>query len=162
MTKIITKELFIKIFENENYRQKLDKIILNFFGLENYREENSSFIPNHDITLEIILFINTEYLLKIIVKDTKNLFQQSHKFYLNISYQCVDKYFVLLIPCYWEIYCQYSLRYLKNKPKLILIAALFACKDMKDISKILSKLKVFQKSEITDILNKIKVFSKDK
>ncbi len=155
MKRIITKDLFIKIFENPKYRKKLDKMILNFFGLDTNKQEESESITEDDVVLEFILFINTEYILKIIVKDTKKLFTTSKKFYINLSYREVEKYHELLMPCYWEIYCPYSLKHLKKQPKLILIAALLSCKDKTEIEMILKELSIFSTKEIKDIINMI-------
>ncbi len=153
MRKIINKDIFIKIFNNLNYRQKLDKIILNFFGLDNNISEGIETFLESDIIIEFILFINKEYALNIIIKDTKKIFKSSKKFFINLSYREVNKYYELLMPRYWEIYCPYSLKYLKNNPKLLLVAALFSCKNINKVKKILHKLKIFNKTEIKDIMN---------
>ncbi len=155
MTKLISKQVFLSIFEQENYRYKLDKIILNFFGLEaeNIREKN--IISNKAVLLKFILMINTEKVLEILIEDTKKLFQMSKIFYINISFREVEKYHELLLPCYWEIYVPYSYQHLKEKPKLILFVALFYCEQKKEIQEILKKLKIFHKSEIQNILKKI-------
>ncbi len=152
MQRIITKKTFIKIFENKEFRQKLDKIILNFFGLEAntiIKREDKKLNKN---VLEFVLFINTELTLKIRVLDDKNLFTTSKTFYINISFREVSKYHALLIPCYWEIYSPYSYAHQKTNPKLILIAALFSCTKKEEIQKILQKLEEFTEEEITTIL----------
>lgn len=153
MQNIITKEKFREIFKKPMYRKKLDKMILNFFGLEANQKEDVLKITNEDVLLEFIVMINTDYLLKIIVKDTKKMFTTSKKFYLNFSFQKVKKYHELLMPCYWEIYCPYALENKKKNPKLLLIASLLACKNIQEVTEILEELKVFQKKEIEEILN---------
>lgn len=162
MKKTITKENFIKIFSNPIYRKKLDKIILNFFGLENTIVEEEKNNIENDILLEFILLINTEYTLKIIVKDTKKLFKTSKKFYINLSYREVEKHHELLMPGYWEIYCRYAYENQKETPKLLLIAALFYCTTTKEAEKILIKLKMFSNMEIKDILRIVEEENKDK
>ncbi len=162
MKKRITKKEFIEIFQDRNYRRKLDKMILNFFGLENTIEEESNKIENEDIFLEFVLLINTEYTLKIIVKDTKHLFKNSKKFYINLSYRDVEKYHELLMPGYWEIYCPYSYKNQKETPKLLLIAALFYCDTSKEIEKILKKCQTFSAIEIKNILSIVEEENKDK
>ena len=153
MKKIITKEKFIKIFENPLYRQKLDKIILNFFGLEANKQIKINANENKSVLLEFIVFVNTEYLLKIIVEDKEELFKENRKFYINISFREVNKYHELLMPCYWEIYSLYSLKYKKNNPQLVLIAALFSCELEEEVRMILNKLNIFNEEEIANIMN---------
>lgn len=154
MKRIINNAIFIKIFENMDYRRKLDKIILNFFGLDTNIE--TELINGETVNLlEFIVMINKEQILKIIVKDTKKLFTTSKKIYINFSFINKGKYHELLMPCYWEIYCPYALKYLKNKPSLLLLAAFLACNNLQDVQKILRRLKVFSKKEIEDILKKV-------
>lgn len=151
MKKRITKEVFMKIFSDMEYRKKLDKMVLNFFGLENNYKENNE-IQKSDTILEFILLINTELTLKIIVKDTQNLFENSKKFYINLSYREVERHHELLMPCYWEIYCPYAYKHIKKNPKLLLVAALLNCYNDKEIKEILDKMEVFTKNEINHIL----------
>lgn len=153
MKKMIKKETFINIFKNEKYRYKLDKIILNFFGLDAKTKVEENEIKEEDTVLRFIMMINTEVVLKINVKDTKKLFSSSKTFYINLSYREVEKYHELLIPCYWEIYIPFCFKNLKANPKLLLISALFYCETEEEIQKILEKLKVFSKDEMQDILN---------
>lgn len=153
MKKIITKEQFLKIFENPNYRQRLDKIILNFFGLDANIPLSSYNNSKNVILLEFILFINTEYVLKIVVEDKEKIFKRSRSFYINLSFREVLRHHQLLMPCYWEIYCEYSLKHLKKEPKILLIAALLSCRDMKEIREILKMLECFNKEEINNIIN---------
>ncbi len=155
MKKIIKKETFINIFKNEGYRYKLDKIILNFFGLDAETKVEESQIKKEDTILKFIFMVNTEVVLNINVKDTKKLFTSSKIFYINLSYREVEKYHELLIPCYWEIYIPFCYRFLKPTPKLLLIAALFYCETQEEAQKILEKLKVFNQKEIQNILNYI-------
>lgn len=158
MQKLITKKTFLTIFRNEIFRYKLDKIILNFFGLEVSNKVEEHEIKKEDIILNFIFMINTEVVLKISVKDTKKLFFSSKNFYLNLSYREVEKYHELLIPCYWELYIPYCHQYLKEKPKLLLIVALFYCETIEEVKEILEKLKIFTKKEKKDIL---KIVSKN-
>lgn len=153
MKKIIKKDTFINIFKNEEYRYKLDKMILNFFGLEAETKVEESQIKKEDTILRFIFMVNTEVVLKINVKDTKKLFSSSKTFYINLSYREVEKYHELLIPCYWEIYIPFCYHHIKTTPKLLLIAALFYCKTQEEVQEILEKLKVFSQKEIQNILN---------
>lgn len=156
MNYLITQEIFIKIFQNPIYRQKLDKIILNFFGLDTCKPENSNF-SQEDILLEFLLFIDKKYVLKIIVKDTKKLFQTSKKFYINISYTNKQRYHQLIMPCYWEFYCLYSLKIINKSKPFSLICALFACQTTDEIKFVLKQTKIFNKAEIRDIINIIEI-----
>ena len=165
MKRKITKDVFMKIFSNLEYRRKLDRIILNFFGLDNTKEENKP-IEKGEITLEFILLINTELTLKIKIKDTQNIFKSSKKFYINLSYRKVERYHELLMPCYWEIYCPYAYKYPKKEPRLLLVAALLNCYNDKEIKKTLKKMEVFTTEDINQILKIIdeenNMFYKDK
>lgn len=149
---MITKNKFIKIFSKKEYRKKLDKIILNFFGLEANTILKKNEIPVEKNILEFLLFINTELTLKIKVLDNQNLFTTSKTFYINISFRNVKKYHELLRPCYWEIYSLYAFRFPKNNPKLVLIAALFSCTKKEEIKSILKKTQEFNNKEIQKIL----------
>lgn len=152
MQKLITKEAFITIFKNEEYRSKLDSIILNFFGLDTHIPIEKNEIERTENTLKFVFMINTEEILNIIVKDTQNLFGYFKTFYINLSYREVEKYHELLIPCYWEVYIPYAYKHPKKNPKLVLLAALLYCQTVEEIEKILKKLKVFSKLEIENIL----------
>ena len=155
MNQIINIDTFIKIFQNKKYREKLDKIILNFFGLEttnkleNYKEKNS------DKKLEFIVFINRIYILKIIIKDTQNLFNYSKKFYINFSYEENNKTYRLLYPCYWEFYCLKCLKEKRKLKDLEKIGALLATEKRKTAEQILKEIKIFNKNEINDIMKMI-------
>ncbi len=155
MKKLINKETFLKIFEKEEYRYKLDKIILNFFGLDAKTKIEESKMQKEDTILRFVFMVNTEIVLNIHVQDTKKLFSSSKVFYINLSYREVEKYHELLIPCYWEMYISYCYQHQKEIPSLILIAALFNCETREEIEKILEKLKVFDKKEIENILQLI-------
>ncbi len=161
MKKRITQKEFIEIFSNPTYRRKLDRIILNFFGIENTIEEQNT-LKDEDILLEFILLINTEYTLKIIVKDTQFLFKESKKFYINLSYRKGKQTHELLMPGYWEIYCPYVYTHRNKNPKLFLIAALFSCETLEEIEKLFEKMEVFSKEEIKQILFIVKEENKDK
>ncbi len=150
--KIIKKETFLKIFTIEENRLLLDTMILNFFGLEATNKIEETEIEKEDIVLTFILMINTEIILKINVKDTKNLFYASKIFYLNFSYQEVAKSHELLIPCYWEIYIPYCYQHQKNNRKLFLVAALLYCENKKEVEKILKKLNIESQNDIEEIL----------
>lgn len=152
MQKLITKKIFMDIFKNEEYRYKLDKMILNFFGLEAEQKIREKEIKKENVILKFVFMINTEVVLNINIKDTKRLFSSSKIFYLNLSYREVEKYHELLIPCYWEIYIPYCYSYLKERPKLLLLTALLYCETEEEVKEILKKLKIFTKVEIEDIL----------
>ena len=152
MKRLVSKQVFIDIFSNLEYRRKLDRIILNFFGLDTNEEVEANEISNENITLNIMLMINTEEVLNIVVRDTKKLFNTSKNFYINFSFREVDKYHELLMPGYWEVYIPYSYKHLKENSKLVLIAALLYCNELKEVKNILKKLKIFNKNEIENIL----------
>ena len=156
MQKLITIEKFTKIFQKMEYRKKLDQILLNFFGLTNSYALKSEQTQTCDITIEIILMINTEKILSILVIDTKKILKESKKFYINLSYRQVESYYTLLIPCFWEIYIPFSKEHLKNKPQILLIAALLFCTTEKEIIQILKRIGLFSKEEIQDILSLVK------
>ncbi len=152
MKKIIKKDMFLKIFAKEKYRLLLDNLILNFFGLEATNKIEESEIQKKDIILTFILMINTEIILKINIKDTKNLFQVSKIFYLNLSYRQVSRTHELLLPCYWEVYIPYCYQHQKDYPKLFLIASLLYCENKKEVEKILKKLNIENQKDIEEIL----------
>lgn len=152
MSKLITKKVFITIFKKKEYRDKLDKIILNFFGLDANKKIIGSSIKKERNFLKFVLMINTEIVLNILVEDTKKLFQNPKTFYVNISLREVEKYHELLIPCYWEIYAPFSYKNLKENPKLILFSALLCCETKKEIKSILEKLVIFSDKDIREIL----------
>ena len=156
MTKLLTRHIFMAIFKNENYRKKLDQIILNFFGLDSSLAIKRNEIKETDITIEIIVMLNTEITFTILVKDTQSFLQASKKFYLNLSYREVEKYYDLLIPCYWEVYIPYAYHHIKNTPKIILLASLFFCESSRKFKSILKKLEIFNQREIEEILKIIK------
>lgn len=153
MKKLINKKKFEEIFKDKNLRIKLDNLILSFFGLDNNYLIDQSNIKENDILLEFHLLLNSEELLKIKVVDTKPYFKSSKKFYLNLSYQQVNKYFVLLIPCYFDIYTIYNLNNLNYKNKFLLFSSIFASNKLEEIESILKKLKIFSRKEIKNILN---------
>lgn len=156
MPKLITKRTFLTIFEEEEYRHKLDKIILNFFGLETSNQLNENNIASEDVVIKFVFMLNTESLLNIVVKDTKKIFNHSKTFYINFSYREVEKYHVLLIPCYWEVYIPYCYKNKKSKNQIYLLANLFYCEKESKIKLILKKLNLFSPKEIEDILLKIR------
>lgn len=156
MQKIITKKKFLEIFQKEEYRKKLDKIILNFFGLDTNERITEEELEKEEVTIEIVFMINTEKVLNIFVKDKKLILNHSKKFYLNLSFREVEKHYELLIPCYWEIYIPYCYQELNNKKILLLFAALFYCETPKKVKSILKKIKIFTKEEIEKILTIIK------
>lgn len=158
MQKLITISTFLNIFKKEEYRAKLDSIILNFFGLDTTMPIEKGSVEEKGNTLKFVFMINTEKILDIIVKDTKNLFPNSKTLYINLSYREVEKHHELLIPCYWEIYIPYAYKHPKPKTKLVLLAALLYCETLEEIEKTLKKLKVFKKLEIERIL---KIVSKN-
>lgn len=74
----------------------------------------------------------------------------------------VERYHELLMPGYWEIYCPYAYKKIKENPQLLLIAALFYCSTNQEIEEILKKLKVFNNQEIEKILEIVTEENKDK
>lgn len=153
MEMLISIQTFIKIFSNEIYRKKLDKIILNFFGLETSNIISGNDIKKDDILLEFLIYINKQFIFKIIVKDINNLFNYSKKFYINFSYEDKKKNYILLYPCYWEFYCNDCLRNKSNQKLLTNFAALLASTNRNEIKSTLKSLKVFNNKEINDIMN---------
>lgn len=152
MEKLINIEMFIKIFEQENYREKLDKIVLNFFGLDSTKCLIEKDIKKEDIILEFYVCVYKQVIFKIIVKDTKHLFKNSKKFYINFSEEDKNQNYMLLYPCYWEFYCSSCLNNKNHKKQLSNIASLFAATNKKEIKSILKALKVFNNNEINDIM----------
>ena len=153
MEKLINIETFIKIFEQESYRKKLDKIILNFFGLDSTKSLTEKNIKKEDIILEIFVCVDKQMIFKINVKDTKHLFKNSKKFYINFSQEDKNQNYMLIYPCYWEFYCSNCLNSRNHKKQLVNIAALFAATNKKEIKSVLRSLKVFNNNEINDIMN---------
>lgn len=156
MKKLLTKEIFVDIFSNPILRQKLDKIILNFFGLENTKIKEKEKVDSADKIIEFNFLINTEFILKIVVVDKQKLFENSKKFYLNLSYRKVKKYYALLIPCFWEIYIPYTFKNKKNKATIYLISSLFYASTIEEIKNILNKIKDFTVEEKKNIIKIIK------
>jgi hypothetical protein len=155
MKPLVDIDTFIKIFNNQKYRKKLDKIILNFFGLDNNIAINDEDINKKEVTLEFYILIDKQFIFKIKIIDKERIFKEPKKFYLNFSHQDSNKPYYLLYPCYWEIYCNYCLKN-KNKTKPItLLAALLSSKKICEIKLILNKMKVFNYSEMNDIINMI-------
>lgn len=153
MRRLININTFKKIFSISKYRRKLDKIILDFYGLSLKKVTQKKTCENDDeVTILIIVMINTEVILKIIVKDVYNVLNQSKTFYINFSFREVCKSHELIIPCYWEIYIPYCLKNLKENPKICLIAALLYCTKTEEIELILRQLKMFNKKDIENII----------
>ena len=153
MKSIFSIEKFVKIFNNKKYRKKLDKIILNFFGLENNMKMECNQNNDEYVNLEITLFLDRLYLLKIIVKDTKSLFKTSKKFYINLSYKKAQKNHKLIYPCYWEFYYNVCSKSNIRKRRIETLAALFGAVNKKEVKMLLNELKIFNKNEINDIMN---------
>lgn len=153
MNSLFNIDKFIKVFSKQEYRKKLDKIILNFFGLENKTIVNNCEIKENDIILEFLIFIDKNYVFKIIVKDYKHLFKTSKKFYINFSNNKFYKNYTLLYPCYWEFYCTTCLKSNYRKKQLETVASLFAVTTKKELKNILKDLKIFNNNEINDIMN---------
>ena len=149
---LITKNKFIQIFKEEQYRKKLDKIILNFFGLENNLETTEKEINQSTNKLEFIIFIDN-----IIILDKYHLFQDTKKFYLNFTLQENIRNYMLVYPCYWEIYCTNCLKRKKYKKEIEILGALLAATSIEEITKLLQLLHLFNDKEIKDIINKIKM-----
>lgn len=152
MKGLIKIDTFIKIFEKENYRKKLDKIVLNFFGLDGTNCLIEKDIKKEDVILEFYVCIEKQMIFKIIIKDTKHLFKNSKKFYINFRIEDGNQNYILLYPCYWEFYCINCLKNKNHKKQLANIAALFAATNKKEIKSILKSLKVFNNNEINDIM----------
>ncbi len=156
MQRLITKEKFKKIFEDKKYRYKFDKVLLNFFGLDNNIPINKMDLNKSSSIIEFHFFINTELILKIHLEDTKKLFVENKKFYINFSYREVDSFFEILIPCYYEFYIPYCYRHIKVSPKLYLMASLLYCTTLQEVETVLKLLKIFSSEEIKNILKIIK------
>lgn len=153
MLPLINNDVFIKIFQNTNYRIKLDKIILDFFGISPKDIIKEEILNDCEITLEFVICIEKQLVMKILVKDTKGLFRNSKKFYINFSGVNKIRSYQLVYPCYWEFYCQTCLKKGKIKKDIEYLAALLAATQSNDIKSLLKRLKVFNKSEINDIMN---------
>jgi len=148
--RIITKEVFMKIFNNENYRKKFDYIFLDYFGLSFSvpSEENSE----QDVYIEFNIYLNTDKLHTIRVKNNKYNFKENKRLFINFSYMNVERYRTLLIPNYWEIYTKYCLKH-KSQKKLLLFAGLFESTKINECIEILRELKTFTDLELEDIKN---------
>lgn len=155
MEPLIDINVFIKIFSCKEYRKKLDQIILNFFGLENKNKIANALFYKEQVSLEIIVFINKSYILKIVIKDNKSLFKENKKFYINFSYEKTKRNYVLRYPCYWEFYCENCMKSKKYKD-LEYVAAILYAQNLKQIEKLFNRITVFKKSEIKNIINIIK------
>lgn len=155
MIPLINIDIFLGIFQNPNYRRKLDEIILNFFGIvpQDIIEINN--LNHYKVTLEFIICIEKKIVMKIAVKDTKNLFKQSKKFFINFSLEAKNRSYQLLYPCYWEFYCNNCVVNRKLKYNIEILASLLAITKRKKLKKSLKKIKIFTKKEIKDIMKKI-------
>lgn len=168
MRTLINKEVFLEIFKNEAYRKKLDKLLLNFFGISPKDIINSNKIKN-TVILEFIICIEKEVVMNILVVDTKNLFKYSKKFYINFCLKENTRNYLLIYPCYWEFYCQSCMKKKRHMKKIEVFASLFTITSRKEMKKTIKKLKTFNKQEINDMMKKIErkederdVFYKDK
>ncbi len=155
MNYLVTIPIFLKIFKNEQYRFKLDKIILNFFGLNNNFAINNPNKKHDNIYLEFNVFINKQFVFKIKVLDNQNLFATSKQFYINFSYEKSHKNYFLIYPNYWEFYCFNCLKNQCHSKKIEILGAILASSNQDEIENLLYKLKYFNENEIKDILNQI-------
>lgn len=150
----ILKNFYI-IFSHSKYRQKLDKIILEFFGLTP-KKEKEIILKNAKIPiLEFNILYNNIFLFNILVKDNKKLFSSSKRFYLNFSSITKKRSFELIMPCYWNIYYKYKSPNILEEKKLIQFAKFFAIKNKTELKKFLTDLKLFNNAEINDIINMV-------
>ena len=154
MEPLINIDTFIEIFNNLNYRRKLDKIILNFFGLDNQIAYENNKVDTNTF-LNIIVFINKQYIFTIRVNDTKKILNHSKNFYINFSLEQKNRNYELLYPCYWQFYCYHCIKD-NNKKTIEDLAALLAINNLKDILKFLKHQKIFNEEEIKNIINIIK------
>jgi hypothetical protein len=148
MNRLINIDNFIKIFSYSKYRTKLDMIILSFFGLDsNITSYNKD--TGNDTTIEFFAFIDKQFIFKIVIVDKNRFFKESKKFYLNFSFENSNVSYSMPYPYYFEFYCYYK----NNHKPITLFANLLSCTNIKDIKKILNKLKVFNYQEMNDIIN---------
>lgn len=150
MKRIITKEVFDKIFSNKEYRKKFDYIFLEYFGLSYSVPTNEC--SETDTYIEFNIYLNTDKIHTIRVKNNKYNFKENKRLFVNFSYMDVERYRVLLIPNYWEIYTKYCLKH-KNNKKLLLFAGLFASTSIDKCMEIFKNLKMFNEEELEDIKN---------
>ncbi len=161
MNYLVSKNVFLKVFNNPLYRLKIDHIILNFWGLDINNKIFSSIDIINDIILEFNILLENNLLFRIRLKDTKHLFKSSKKFYLNFSLKSTSKTHELIIPNFWNIYCLTKIP--KKSPHKIIFyfSKIFQAQTLNELNLILTNLKVFNKDEIHDIINVIKLQNKD-
>lgn len=152
MIPVINTDKFIQIFERKHLRTKLDKLILNFYGLENNKQIENSRISKAKITLTFHVYINEKLIFKIQIVDTRKLFDSSKNFYIHFTYENIEKNYNLVMPCYWEFYCLYCRNnYTKHKP-ITILAAMLACEKIEEVQQLLIQIKIFNEDDIEEIL----------
>ncbi len=132
-----SKEKYIKFLQDKNNRKRIDKAILEFFGLDTKYIIPLSDIKDNSIILEFFIMLNEEFLFKIKVLDSKNLFKESKQFFLNFCNKHSKRKFTLVLPCYWEIYYH-------------------NCKENNNNKKILDFANIFNYQKESEIINAIK------
>ncbi len=152
MKNLITKEKFLDIFKNSNYRRKLDTAVTEFFGLEVKESDPASFNDQTDKILTINVLYECSLLFKIKLKDVHKIFTTSKNFYLNLTCLKKNRPFELIMPGFWNIYCQYKTKNISTEKKLVLVGYLFTTKNISDLKKILTNLN-FNNNEINDIID---------
>ncbi len=131
-------KVYIEVLKNTEIRKKVDKIILNFFGLDNNIIITTKEISKKDITLEFFILLNEKLLFKIIVLDNKKLFKESKQFFLNFCNKKSSKKYALVLPCYWEVYYQNCKS--NNYKKIFNLANIFNIQNKEQIIKYLKKI----------------------
>lgn len=154
MASLINTEVFLRIFQNPIYRKKLDIIILDFFGMSPMDIEKP-IKSEKCVILEFIICIEKQKVMNISIVDTKHIFENSKKFYINFCLKDKNRSYVLLYPCYWEFYCGACARKTRKMKNIELFAAILAMTEKAEIKKAIKKLKIFHKQEINDIMKKI-------
>lgn len=153
MLPIINIDKFIQIFEHKHLRIKLDKLILNFYGLENNQPLNKEKNANIKVTLTFHIYIDETFIFKIQIIDIRKLFDCSKNFYIHFTYEKIEKNYNLIMPCYWEFYCLYCRNnYSKYKP-ITILAAMLACEKIEEVQQLLIQIKIFNEDEIKEILS---------
>lgn len=157
MQRIINKKVFMDIFKDKELRYKLDKMILEFFGLDNSKVINNKDIEEDKI-IEFVVLINTEIVLRIKVIDNKELFKTFRSILINFSYLDVDKHYEILMPGFIDIYCIYNYNHLNKCKNLLLIGALLNCKTIDEVKNVLNSIKIFDEKDVEKIVSMLPLF----
>lgn len=146
---------FLIIFSHEKYRQILDKIVLDFFGLNANNQVKENQFNSNLPTLEFNVLYKNIFLFNIIVHDLKGFFKCSKKFYLNFSDDKTKRPYELIMPCYWNIYFKYKSPNILKEKKLVQFAQFFAIDNFQELKTLFINLKLFNNNEINDIINMV-------